>query len=401
MKKILTMALAFGAIASMSAQKANVDAAAKLSGKVDKIAEARDLIKQAEQDPSTANQARTYYTAGKIEFDAFDEGFKKRAINPSDASINLIDMGIELINGYKAFAKALPLDSVPNEKGKIKPQYSKDIISKLNGHHPDYFNYGGELFNNRHYPEAYEAFMIYGDMPLEAWADKNTKATADTTRALGYHYAGISAYSANQLQNAIEAFKKARLAGITDPQNHVYEIACWQNVALRDSTMEKTAIDAIYEVALDGYQKYGMTNPLFLINVINTKIQAGNEQEAIDLINKQLAETPDNPTLYSLLGYIYDRLDKTAESVAAYRKAVSYENADIDVLKSAARKIYNTGVETWDTMETKTPEKVQDVKVNYFEAAKAIAERAKALDPSNSDINYILDSIDYALGAYF
>lgn len=28
-------------------------------------------------NPETANDVRTYYTAGKIEFDAFDEGFKK------------------------------------------------------------------------------------------------------------------------------------------------------------------------------------------------------------------------------------------------------------------------------------------------------------------------------------
>lgn len=41
MKKILTMALALGAVASMSAQKATVDQAAKMSGKLDKVAEAR------------------------------------------------------------------------------------------------------------------------------------------------------------------------------------------------------------------------------------------------------------------------------------------------------------------------------------------------------------------------
>ena len=41
------------------------------------------------------------------------------------------------------------------------------------------------------------------------------------------------------------------------------------------------------------------------------------------------------------------------------------------------------------------------MKVNYWEAAKAIAERAKALDAADTDVDRILDSINYALETYF
>ena len=395
------MALAFTAVASMSAQKANVDAAAKLAGKIDKVAEARDLIKQAEQDPSTANDVRTYYTAGKIEFDAFDEGFKKRAINPNDASVSLVDMGTQLINGFNAFIKAMPLDQLPNEKGQVKPKYTKDMVSRLNGHHNDYYNYGGELYNNKSYPAAYEAFTIYSDMPSYDWADKNTKATPDTMIQISYHYAGISAFAGNDFNKAIEAFAKARKAGINDPQNYVYEIACWQNLALKDSTIEKKALDAIYEVALDGYNKFGYSQPLFLNNLVNTKIMEGNNQAALDLVDQQISKTPDNPALYGLQGYIYDRMNNTPASVESYRKGASFENADAETLRNAARKVYNAGTELWNELETKTPDAVENVKVNYFEAAKNFAERAKALEPGNSDVEYILENIDYALSTYF
>lgn len=401
MKKFLTMALALTAIASMSAQKANVDAASKLAGKLDKVAEARDLIKQAEQDPSTANDARTYFTAGKIEFDAFDEGFKKRAINPNDASVSLIDMANQLVNGFNAFMKAMPLDSLPNEKGQVKPKYSKDIANRISGHHNDYFNYGGELYNNKNYPEAYEAFTIYSDLPSYNWASKMVKETPDTMIQLSYHYAGISAFSANDFKKAIEAFAKARKAGINDSQNYVYEIACWQNLALKDSTMEKTALKAIEEVAREGFNKFGMEQPLFLNNLINTRVQEGDNQGALDIINNQITKTPEIPSLYGLQGYIYDRMNNTPAAVDSYRKGASFENADIETLKGAARKIYNAGTEIWNEMETKTPEEINNVKVNYFEAAKNFAERAKALDPGNSDVNYILENIDYALSTYF
>ena len=65
MKKILTMALCLTAVGSMSAQKDAVDQAAKLSGKIDKISDARALINQAVSNPETANDVRTYYVAGK------------------------------------------------------------------------------------------------------------------------------------------------------------------------------------------------------------------------------------------------------------------------------------------------------------------------------------------------
>lgn len=402
MKKILTIALCLGAVGAINAQKATVDQAAKLSGKIDKIGEARSLIQQAASNPETANDVRTYYVAGKIEFDAFDEAFKKRALNPNDASVNTLDMGEQLINGYNNFMKALPLDSLPNEKGQVKPKNSKDMISRINGHHNDYFNYGGELFNNKkYYPEAYNAFMIYGDMPGMPWADKAVKAVPDTMIALAYHYAGIGAYSGNNLQDALKGFEKARQAGITDPQNYVYEIACWQNIAMRDSTKADLAKREINKIAASGYEKFGISNPLFMNNLVNSMLQDKKYDEALALVGKQIGATPDKAFLYGLRGYIYDRQGNDASSVEDYRKAASINDADIETLKNAAKKIYTTGTVIWNGIEGNNPEKRADVKTNYFEAAKAIAERAKALDPSDSDVQYILENINYALETYF
>lgn len=402
MKKILTIALCLSAAGMMSAQKAVLDQAAKLSGKIDKIADARALIKQAESNSETANNVQTYYVAGKIEFDAFDEAFKKRAINPDDPAVNIVDMGTELVNGYNLFLKALPLDSLPDEKGKVKAKHSKDMISKINGHHNDYFNYAGEMFNAKHYyPEAYNAFMIYGDIPSQPWADKAVKAVPDSMIALAYHYAGIGAFSGNALQDAVSAFQKARKAGIKDPQNYVYEIACWQNLALRDSTLENTAKQEIEKVARDGYDKFGIKNPLFINNLVNSLLQQDKYDDAIALIGSQIEKTDSEPFLYGLRGYVYDRKGADDLSLADYRKAASFDNADIETLKNAAKKIYTSGTVVWNNIEGNQPEKRQDVKVNYFEAAKAIAEKAQKLDPSDSDVQYILDNINYALETYF
>lgn len=402
MKKILTIALCLSAVGAMNAQKATVDQAAKLSGKLDKISEARSLINEAMSNPETANDARTYYVAGKIEFDAFNDAFTKRAINPNDPAIDLLAMGNQLVAGYNLYMKALPLDSVPNEKGQVKPKFSKNMVSKINSHHNDYFQYGGEMYNNKHYyPEAYNAFMIYGDIPGYSWADKNVKAVPDTTLALAYYYAGISAYSGNALDDAAKALQKARNKGIKESQAYVYEIACWQNIAQRDSTKEELAQSKIFEIAKDGYERFGLEKPLFLNSLVQTLVDNKEYDNAVSLVGAEIGKNSENPMLYTLRAWILDRKGDEAAALADYRKSATFENADVETLVRAARKIYNAGTVVYNAIEGNQPEARNNVKVNYFEQAKAIAERADSLDPGNPDVQNILESVNYALTTYF
>lgn len=402
MKKFLTIALCMATFGAAFAQKANVEQAKKLSGKLDKVTEARDLIKQAMNNPETANDVNTYYVAGKIEYDAFDNGYGKLRINPNDASINKLDLANQLINGFNLFVKAMPLDQIPNEKGQVKPKYTKDMAGRISGHHADYFTYGGEMYNNKHfYPEAYNAFMIYGDIPGYEWASKETKAVPDTTLALAYYYAGISAYSGNELQDAVKALQKARQKGITDPQSYVYEIAAWQNLASRDSTLQDESKNQIEQIALQGYQNFGISQPLFINNLVNTFVENEKFDDAVKTVSKQIESTPDVPFLYSLRGWVYDRIGDDNSSLKDYEKAVSFDSADVETLNKAAQKLLHQGAVIWDSIQGNDPAKRMDVKTNYWEKAKAIIERALAADPGNPTSESLLDRVNYALETYF
>lgn len=402
MKKILTLALCVAAIGSLSAQKTNVDMAKKLSGKADKLTEARALINEAINNPETASDVNTYFVGGKVEFDAYENAVKKRMINPKDESIDPLAMAEQLVNGYKMYVKALPLDSTPNAKGEVKPKFSKDIIKTLNGHFNDYFNAGGTFYNDKkYYPQAYEAFMIYGDMPTQSFADKAVKEIPDSARSMSYFNAGLSAYAGNALPESAAAFRKGRLAGSTNPQNYIYELACWQYMAQNDSTLADTAKKQIEEIALAGFDKFGMSQPIFLNNLVNSMVMEDRAADAVGLINRQLEATPDNAGLYGLRGYVYDRMGNNEASVNDYRKAASFENADFETLKNAAKKIFKTGTEKWNLIEGNAKEARNDVKVNYFEAARDIANRAKDMKPNDSDLEYVLENIEYALETYF
>lgn len=398
----MTFALCMATVGAMSAQKSVVDQAAKLSGKNAQIEDARKLIQDAAANPETQNDPRTYYVGGKIEFDAFDNTFKKQMINPNDASVKPLEMGQQLVNGYNLFLKAMSLDSVPNAKGEIKPKFSKDIASKINGHFNDYFNAGGTFYNEqKFYPEAYEAFMIYGNMPHQAWASKEVKATPDSVANTAFFNAGISAWQGQQLEAAANAFKHARLNNSDNAQNFIYEIACWQNLAGQDSTKVDKAKVEILEIATAGHDKFGLVQPIFFNNLVNSLVLDGQLDAALAKVDEVIAQNPNNAAMYGLRGFVNDRREDDDASVNDYKKAVSFSDTDFETLRNACKKIFKVGTQKWSNIEGATPEQRNAIKADYFQFAKDVAERAKAMNATDSDLNYVIDNIDYALETFF
>ena len=162
MKKILTYALCLLTIAGVSAQNPDKK-------------ELEQMFKQ-----------------GQKAFSTFDGMQVQQQINPQ--SVDKTAMSDALIEGYNIFMKLLPLDSIPNEKGQVKPKYSKKIVNTVVGHVNDFNNTAALTYYNdkKFYPRAYEAFMIYADMPdVPAFADAG-KVLPDSLRATGYFNADLS-----------------------------------------------------------------------------------------------------------------------------------------------------------------------------------------------------------------
>lgn len=405
MNKFVSLALCLAAIGSASAQKANVDQASKLAGKTDQLGNARNLIKQAMENAETKNEARTYFTAGKIEFDAFDKATTAKMINPDDPTAKDDVMGEELLNGYKYFLQALPLDSLPDAKGNVKPKYSKEIVNKIVGHANDFFTAGANYFNAQmYYPQAYEAFTIYGDLPASGLMGKSAALIPEEQVATAFFNAGLSAYQGKEVEKSAEAFKKARNAGYDKDEAYIYEIACWQNVAQSDESRTKEAQDHIMEVAQAGHAKFGIAQPIFINNVVNALVVDGQVDEALSQLNAVIAENPDNAALYGLRGYVYDRAEKDDLSEADYRKAASTPGIDFETLKNASKKIFRIGTNKWNEIEGVSPEAKaarENVKKNYFDVAKQYADQAKAMNADDSDLRNLMESIDYVLETYF
>ena len=217
--------------------------------------------------------------------------------------------------------------------------------------------------------------MVYGDLPESGMLGKMAALIDPSQIATAYFNAGLSAYSGNAVEESANAFKKARLAGYDQPECYIYEIACWQSIAQKDESKMKEAQANILNVAEAGHKKYGLAQPIFINNMINSIVTDGNIDKALEQLNAVIAENPDNANLYGLRGYVYDRAEKDAESEADYRKAASLPDVDFETLKNASKKIFRIGTMKWNELEGSSPETTaarKDIKENYFESSKRL-----------------------------
>ena len=153
MKRILfTVALCLVASASFGQKKAVKEAQSIAKGTNPNFEEARTLIKGAMENPETKDMAETWYAAGFIEDQQFSAERTKQIIGQQpDEPV----MYTALYNQLPYFLKSYELDQQPNEKGKIKPKYTKKIKDILSANHVYYINGGAYYFDQRDYQKAY------------------------------------------------------------------------------------------------------------------------------------------------------------------------------------------------------------------------------------------------------
>ena len=135
MKKHLVLAAAalFAGSMAVSAQMQVVKDAERAQKGGEAPAKVVEIITPAFTNPETAKLAQTYYIPGKAMFDEFDKLFGLKSLGRLGDGDGK-KMADDLVQGYGYFIQALPLDSVANEKGKVKTKYSKDIVNTITGH---------------------------------------------------------------------------------------------------------------------------------------------------------------------------------------------------------------------------------------------------------------------------
>lgn len=404
MKYVYIVLLTLLSSLHLQGQKKNVDAAWRLVGKTESVAEARTLIKEAMGNPQTASQARTYYVAGMIEWRSYEADVRKREINPQDKSVTDDGMAAKLLDGYRYFMRALPLDSVPDKKGKIKPKYSKDILEILDMHGVDLYRAGAlSYIGKKYYPQAYEGFMNAAELILNPAMVNTRRHLSDSVCGTAYFFAGLSAYGAKQPFPALKAFGKAEQNGVRTDTLYLYEMAIWEQLARDSIHLRNVAQDSLLAISARAYRLHGITNPAFLSRMTQIYIADQQTDSILVVLNKEIEKSPEAWLPRGLRGWVYESRGDINSAIIDYRLAAEHPDMSAKMLMRAAHTLYRTAHAMKNDIRgtrKQRQEMTRNLIENYLTPAESMASRAKEKTSDNKDlelIHNILEAIDYDL----
>ena len=367
------MAFALAIVATGFAQKANVNKAKNKAFPVEGTPDfqgAKVDIEAALENEETKNLANTWFVAATI--------YEAAAKVESD----LILAGEDALKAYECYLKANELDQLPDAKGKVKPKFTKKIATGVSNIYRYYLlvNYGVEKQKTQEWSKAYNAlnthvlipdlpFMLVNELPI---------INKDTAYYEIKYFAAQFAWANEDSEKAISILEEIKDKDYNN--NAVYMLLCQYYLDSKDtlnyiSTLEK------------GLAKFP-NEFYYLGNLINHYVFGGQPQKATELLDKAIANDPNNAQLYSVRGSMLEVLEDIDGAMANFDKAIELKPDFKDAWLGKARLIYNKAFK----MEQKALE-IRDFKLSDQEVAKALEVYKESIPFFEKAIE--LDSEDY------
>ena len=393
MKRVLlTVALCVAASASFAQKKVVNEAQSIAKGSNADFGEARTLIKGALENPETKDDAKTWYVAGFIEDQQFNAERAKQILGqqPNEPVMYEALYGI-----LPYFQKAYELDQLPNEKGKVKPKYTKDIESILSANHVYLFNGGAYYFDKQEYKKAYDFFNQYVEISeLPMFAGTQT-AEKDSTFMTVQFYAAAAASLAKDSRLAIAALERAKNTPYR--QYDVYQYLCYEYGEAR-TAQDSVMLEKTFE---EGMQVFP-DSAFFLNNLINTYIYSNRNEKALEMLNVAIQKNPNDANLYNVMGRVYETgLKDYANAEKNFQIALEKDPNLTDALSNIGRIYYNQGVNKLSEAnminDSKKYQEELSMAKDLFKKALPYYKKAHEAEPEKMDNMIALRGIYYNL----
>lgn len=393
MKRVLlTVALCVAASASFAQKKAVNEAQSIAKSSNADFGEARTLIKGAMENPETKDDAKTWYVAGFIEDQQFNAERTKQILGQQPNEPVMYDA---LYGILPYFQKAYELDQQPNEKGKIKPKYTKDIKSVLSANHIYLFNGGAYYFDQRDYKKAYDFFNQYVEISeLPMFAGTQT-AEKDSTFMTVQFYAAVAATQIGDSKTAIAALERAKKTPYR--QNDVYQYLCYEYGEAKNAqdsiNLENTLVEGLQIFPDSAY---------YLNNLINIYIYSNRNEKALEALNTAIQKNPNDASLYNVMGRVYETgLKDNANAEKYFILALEKDPELVDATASIGRLYYNQAVNKLSEAnminDSKKYQEELSVAKDLFKKALPFFEKAHKAEPTKKDHMIGLRGIYYNL----
>ena len=392
MKKLgFTIGLCLVMVTSFGQKKTVADALkfAKDTSKPN-FEEARAKIKSALEHPETKDDARTWFTAGQIENYQFDKESTKQILGqqPNEAV-----MYNALYEVFPYFLKAYELDKLPDEKGKVKPKFTKDMKSIMKANMPYYMNGGIYFYDQSNYKRAYEFFDMYVNISDSRLMKEGEAPTAaiDSNYLYANYYAAIAASTCDH-ETAVNAMKRASKIDFKRDEVFMYLFEAYKNE--KDTVnMEQTLLEALAVYP---------NNEFFLISLTVLYIEAEKNDKALNYILTAIKNDPSNYQYYDVAGYIYENgFNDLAKAEENYIKSVELNGESADSNSNLGRIYFNQAVvqlnAALEIADVRKYNEERDKAKDLFRKAQPYYEKAYQINPEPMDFKIALRSIYYNL----
>ncbi len=320
MRKILFLTMvALLSAGSIFAQKSALKDAKRALGR-DDLNEARTLVKQASTHAETAADAETWKIMGDIGNKAFDNERTNAMLGKQSNDKVMYD---GLYESYLPYLKADSLGELPDEKGKVKNKFRKDIAGILRANHPFYIN-GGVYYNEqRDYKKATDFFEIYWNIPsLPMYADQKDAFLIDSTYQTIKYYAIITAIQSEDHKRALNMLERVAKEPFIEnnayKESDIYELMASEYMNLGDTVKYLETLNM-------GAERFP-SSKYFIPNLINVYIREGNTQKAMDYLDTAIRNDPSNACdLNSVKGALLAENGDYVAAEAEYNKALTQD----------------------------------------------------------------------------
>lgn len=360
-----------------------------------KLDEAKTNIDIAVANAPTNTEAKSFITKGQIYNELSGRDLKFKLINPKYV-MTCPDCAVE---SYNAFSKALTLNP--------KNWEVKDVMKGLYENMGYLSNYGVKMYEEAKYKEAYDAFsgILSIHEKLKANGEKSILDKEEDYNNQAY-ITGLAALNANMNDKAVVLFTNLYKMNYDKPA--IYE-------ALYRINSEKD-LNGAYQYLEAGRKKYPDDVSL-LFAEINHYLKLNKLDLLIDKLKVAIEKEPNNVSLYTTMGNVYDNLYQKEIEKGANEKAKGYfENAEsyykqalekdpknFDAQYSLGTLYYNKAASVTKQLNaladdlSKEGTKKYDAKkaemTQLFETALPYFQKAEMLDPNDKNTLIALKEI--------
>jgi Tfp pilus assembly protein PilF len=394
MKRIILCLALVISVMGVSAQKANVSKAkSKTLATTPDFNAARELIKPALTDPSTKDDANTWYVAGLIG-EKENEALFKAGLLEGKSDFKYDKRGPVILESIEYYLKADELGQLPDEKGKVKNKFRKDIQKAISNYYlngTDLAGSGAALYDKKKYAEAYKFFDTYLGVPSLTIME-GVQLPKDSLYFQIQYFAALSAhFDKNMHQEAINSLRKSIA-------NDYEKYTCYQLLYDEYRQLEDTV--SFVQVLKDGFETFS-SDVWFSSNLINHYISTNQIDVAVKYLDEAIAKDPTIAEYYFTRARLKEEQKDVDAANADYDNALKVNPNLAGAHAGKGRLLFNNGVEIQNNAQTIRDNKLYNAEVAKSEAlikkALPLYLKAEELDANELEYKLALQQIYYRL----